>query len=175
MAIIGIVTALVMVRYGAFNSVVLLKNQAFEIALDLREAQVFAISARGSGSGSVSEFREEYGVYFAKNSPTSYIFFRDNGTDNPPRYNTGEMLGTPRLLDNRFEIIEICVNTVTVTESCQNSRDNLAVSFARPDFDAKFFAGGSSVNSAYVTIAGVVDPSVTRSIIISATGQITVQ
>lgn len=184
-AIIGLVTALVMVRYDSFNSAVLLKNQAFEIALDLREAQTYAIAVRGTNA----QFREEYGIHF--NTATGadrqrYIFFLDNGTSlNPPQYNAPEQIGPARMLDNRFQIQVICVNSMNPSTSCSPNQVAtwLDVSFARPDFDARMRARRSSdpaigavVNGgAYVTVVSLSDPNFRRHIIISPTGQITVE
>lgn len=172
-AIIGLVTALVMVRYGVFNSAVLLKNQAFEIALDLREAQVFAIAARGS----TGEFQEEYGIHFNTASPQQYIFFQDNGdVPDPPQFDAAEQIGPARTLDSRFRIRTICVNTTSVSGSCSQTANRLDVSFARPDFDARMRANTGVVSGgAYVTIESLADTSFVRHIIISPTGQVTVQ
>ena len=64
-AIIGIITGLVVFQYGAFNNVILLKNQAFQIALDLREMQTRALSSIGQSA----DFRSPYGVYFSTGLP----------------------------------------------------------------------------------------------------------
>lgn len=44
-AIITVITAIVVVRYRQFDSTVLLKGAAYEIALALREAQIQSVSA----------------------------------------------------------------------------------------------------------------------------------
>lgn len=170
LAIISILTALVMVRYGSFNSAVLLKNQAFEIALDLRETQVFSISVRGESN----EFREEYGVYFNTNSSTDqeYIFWQDAGSAAVPRYNSGEEIQTI-LLDDRFEIIDMCVNGATAPCGAVNP---IHISFARPNFDAKMRDNAGNVyETVEIIIAPVADTSITRSVFVTSTGQITVE
>ena len=49
--IIGIITTLVIVRYKQFDSTVLLKSAAYEVAFTLRETQVQSVSAaRGAGN-----------------------------------------------------------------------------------------------------------------------------
>tara|TARA_B100000745_G_scaffold258386_1_gene181579 strand:- start:130 stop:705 length:576 start_codon:yes stop_codon:yes gene_type:complete len=170
LAIISILTVLVMVRYGSFNSAVLLKNQAFELALDLREAQVYAISVRGDGS----EFREEYGIYVNQDSSNNqqYIFWQDSQSAPVPAYNAGEELATIPL-DNRFYISEICYDSDV--SSCQ-SASLLHISFARPNFDATLrLPGGSEASSARILISPVDDPSIYRSVYITSTGLITVE
>ncbi len=59
-AIIALVSTIVLVKYGSFDSTVLLKSAAYEIALTLREAQVRSVSVSGEGG----EFSYPYGVTF---------------------------------------------------------------------------------------------------------------
>ena len=58
--IVTLVTGIVMANYSSFNSVVLLKSQAYELALDLRSAQVYGVSV----GGTTNSFRGAYGIYF---------------------------------------------------------------------------------------------------------------
>lgn len=69
-AIISIVLAISLAKYGTFNNVVLLKNQAFGLALDIRKAQTYASSVRvesnqdaGNPNGSI--LRQEVGHYYS--------------------------------------------------------------------------------------------------------------
>ena len=169
LSIVTIITTLVMFRYGSFNSAVLLKNQAYEIALDIREAQVFAISVRGN----TSQFREEYGVYFslAANENKQYVFWQDIGADSNPQYDdSSEEINTTNL-DNRFSVVGICLDDAP--SPC--SPNTVSISFARPNFDAVIVRGGTRYQTAEIIIAPDNDPSFTRSIFITSTGQITVE
>ena len=180
MAIITLLTTLVMVRYGAFNSAVLLKNQAYEIALDIRDTQVRAVSVRSDGN----EFREEYGLFFSRRSvPTQgatnqqYVFWQDNGATTPAIYQSGPdtELGVITL-DSRFFIKDIYVNCTQADYSGCTATSELNVAFARPNFDAVLTRGnGSSVNSAHIVIAAENEPAVTRAVYITSTGLITVE
>lgn len=167
-AIIGVVTALVVVRYGAFNNSVLLKSQAFEMALDLRESQVFAVSVRGEGA----TFREAYGMYFdiraSGGNPNQYVLFLDSDDDG--EYDTGEEIGNPYTIDSRFEIETLCVN------SCAANTERLSVVFKRPDFDAQFDAAGVSgaLTDGSIVIRSLTGTE-TRTVHLSAAGQITVE
>ncbi|MAZ56470.1 hypothetical protein CL653_01645 [bacterium] len=171
LAIISLIIGVMLIRHGAFNSATLLKNQTFEIALDIREAQIFAISARGNNA----EFREEYGIHFNIDSPGEYLFFVDDGSTTPPRYNSGEEINPVRLLDDRFEIIALCVD-VDTSENCDI--DWLDVSFGRPNFDAGIRysppSGVQTTQSARIDIAAKNDITFVRSIYVTATGQINV-
>lgn len=170
-AIIGIITTIALVRYSSFNNVILLKNQAFELALDLREAQTFAISVRGDGG----EFRQEYGISFDRGSnPGQYILFQDADSAALPAYNAGEEIVGPIIIDSRFELSDICINDET---TC--GIDRLDATFRRPNFDAMIRAVVSGVPvSAYnarIVLANVIDPTGTVSVLITSTGQILVE
>lgn len=168
-SIIAIISAVVIVQYNDFNSSVLLKSQAYELALNMREAQVFSISVRGEGGA----FRNAYGVYFDMSTPSQYLLFLDDEGTEPAMYDqspTNEQIGNPFVIDSRFMIVQICVN------DCSTAVSSLSVSFQRPDFDAQIAAPGvGAINSARIDIAPVSDQDIVRSVIISATGQISVE
>src|SRR5690606_769148 len=121
-AIIGLITGIVTLRYGSFNNLILLKNQAYQIALDIRETQTRALSVQGTGSG----FRFPYGVYFATAQPDRYIIFTDSNQSGV--YNAGEELDS-RQLDSRFSLTQLCSGS-----NC--SLSTLSITFRRPNFDA---------------------------------------
>lgn len=157
-AIIGLITGIVTLRYGAFNNLILLKNQAFQIALELREIQTRSLSATGNSS----EFRRPYGIYFATAEPGSYIIFRDSNEDG--YYNAGEELETKRL-DSRFSINQLCsgANCSLVT---------LSITFQRPNFDAVMNNG--TVSDGAVGVSTLNDTG-SRLVRVNAAGQITVE
>jgi len=159
-AIIGIVTAIVVVRYGAFNSSVLLRNQAYEVALAIREAQVYSVSVRGEEGN----FRDAYGIHI-ENLPTQqYILFVD----------ADEEVDT-FTVDSRFEISEVCLGTASAP-GC--GKDSMTVTFKRPDFDANMRsspAAGSLANRGAITLEPASRGSGTRTILIQSTGLISVE
>lgn len=171
--IIGLITAMVMFRYGSFNNVILLKSQAYEMALDIREAQVFAVSVRGGDN----EFRQEYGMYFDIDEPGQYQLFLDSLANDNGRYDSGEETDVPYYIDDRFQITAICVNS---SSDCSSGTDvdTLSVTFIRPDFDSVFVSTGPSVNNisrARIELSSINDDSVTRAVNISLAGQIDVE
>ena len=69
--VIGIfifLTAITVFNYGDFNSDVTLTNLAYEVALEIRQAQTYALGVRAAGIDSGlsgrSEFEKPFGVYF---------------------------------------------------------------------------------------------------------------
>ena len=182
-AIIGIITAVVVIKYGSFNNVVLLKNQAYKAALDLREAQVYAVSVRGEGG----QFREDYGLYFAVNNPQQYTLFLDQGEliedgQNMAYYEEGEEVGSPSLIDSRFQLKRICVNIVSEDNDCPTEVDDISVTFKRPDFDAQFASadgknnGIGSIGNVRIEFSGISGGTTdVRTVVVNGSGQINVE
>ena len=163
-AIIGIITAMVTLKYGSFNNLILLKNQAYQIALELREMQSRSISAVGRSE----DFRRPYGLYFTTSDPGRYRLFidmDDPGDSGYGYYNAGEELEI-RNLDSRFMISRLC-------NASNCSLSTLSVMFQRPNFDAIINAG--TVANAAIEIVTLSNSSSTRRVEVNAAGQITVQ
>lgn len=171
-SIMSIVMAVILVRQSSFNSAVLLRSQAYEIALSLRTVQLSAVSA----SNEAGDFREVLGVHFNKTPGNNGLFriFRD--TNNNNYYNTGEDFGLQGKLDDRFEIREIYNSNRTVTYP------EISVIFERPNFDARFYTSANTVaGSSVIQVdvarrgAGTVCGADFRTVEVSSTGQITVK
>ena len=182
--IIGIITAVIVFNYGSFNNTILLKNQAYELALDLREAQIFAVSVRGQDS----QFREDYGLFFSLASPQQYVLFQDTDSEGETgdRYydeDKNEIISSPYVIDSRFSIDRICVNIVNEGQDiCPNAVSDLSISFRRPDFNAQFASvdgdtqGLGSISNARIELKNTQGSNGNvRTVIINGTGQIEVE
>ncbi len=159
LAIIALITAVVLARYRSFNSTVLLRDLAYEVALSVREAQVLGISVRGQGG----VFTDAYGVHFTSGTTyTSFIDEDDNG-----RYDMGEDLSSYTIGQGNA-ITDLCAET-----TC--GLDSLDVLFRRPEPDALFFTDPavSPIGSARVVLGG--QDGGTRAVRIWSTGQIAVE
>lgn len=169
--IVVLVTGVIMIRYSSFNSSVLLSGQAYITAFDIREAQSLAVSVRGNQN----EFREEYGLYFDASNAQQYILFQDddsNGIDDPAQYHSSEAIGNPYKIDSRFQLVDLCATSGGV-ETC--SLSDLAISFQRPDFDAHFYSSSAANIDSVEIIIGSNDSALTRSVVVYASGQISVE
>lgn len=162
-AIIAVISMVMLARYRSFNSTILLRDLAYEIALSIREAQVLGISVRGE-SGS---FKNAYGMHFTPG--TTYILFIDrkpvSGGPANGQYDSGEEVTTYTIGQE---------NTVKKLYANTTELDTLDVLFERPDPDAFFHTSpaASVVNSARI-IVGSPDGSV-RAVRVWPTGQIEV-
>jgi type II secretory pathway pseudopilin PulG len=166
-SIITLVSAVILSRHTSFNGAVLLRNQAFEVAFAVRQAQILAVSG---STGTFGDDRQ-YGVYVNPSSPTTYILFKDGGNgeyDGP-----SERFGTDGRLDSRFEIREII-------DGGGSSVSGLSISFVRPNFDAIFTdtSGNAVTGPVYIDIAQVDnagnDPGDVRRVEITSSGQVQV-
>lgn len=176
-SIMVIVASIILTRQTAFNGSVLLRGQAYEVALQAREVQLNAVSA----SGNTGTFRSVQGLHFNSDSTLNnqYRIFVDNASGiNAGFYDPGEEFGRQGILDPRFEIREVRV--VSASGDTINGTE-VSVVFVRPNFDARFFDidGELDASSLEIDIArrDVVGTGidVVRTLEITSTGQIAVQ
>ena len=165
LAISIIIVSAVLFRFDAFDSVVVLKSITYEIALTVREAQIFAVSAAGDTSGA---FNTPYGVYVDRNNPVDYIFFEDS--NNILRYDNGtDSIIETYTMNSKYNIVDLCVDA-----TC--NKNNLSLTFQRPNFDPNIVSSPAQVNptSATIRVGMTDDPNTTFSVVVGLTGQVTV-
>ncbi len=176
-SIVTLITVVVMVKYSSFNNVVILKSQAYELALDIREAQVFGVSV--SVGEDINAIRQAYGIYVDLSNPKQYMLFRDSS--NNLLYDPGEEIGELYTIDSRFTFLSICTITGSNSPVCGSDTNTKAsIAFKRPDFDAKLGAviGGTTITNPdeiQIKIAIASDPSQFRTVSVYSSGQISVQ
>lgn len=139
-SIMAIVSIVVLTQQTAFDGAVLLRSQAYQVAFQIREVQLSAVSA--SNDANVNEFRSVLGVYLRFDDSTEtyeYHIFNDSaGAEDPDGfYDDDEKFGAQPVLDNRFYISDI-------RDDAGVSRDEVSIIFERPNFDAHFFNGANS-------------------------------
>jgi type II secretory pathway pseudopilin PulG len=134
-----ILTSVAFYGYADFNNDMVMTNQAYELSLHVRQAQVYGIAVRG-GSGAVgSEFTASYGVVANVGSSVVTIFrdTNDDGLYDPsdPNEPALELLTFAR----GVEVCRICAITsgTDVEGGCSGSFDDLAITFKRPDPGAR--------------------------------------
>ncbi len=75
-AIFIIITSVALLRQSKFSSDILVTNIAYEVAIAIREAQVYGISSKQYQTGSGFE-NVAYGMHFSSNDLTQINLFRD--------------------------------------------------------------------------------------------------
>ena len=190
MTIMVVVTLLVLVRQSQFDSSTLLRSLSYSVALSVRQSQIYGSSVLGTTTsqaacvgGSYSAqgtcYASGYGVYFSRSSPGSYILFADlnsNGVYDPGEDVKVFSLGQGYIINN------FCATTTGLTPVTRCSKDGsittLSILFKRPNPDAQFKTdvSGDTYTSAYIQISNAAgDTSSTHSVVVSSTGQISVQ
>lgn len=172
-SIVVLVTSIIMTRHSSHNGAVLLRSEAYDVALKAREVQLAAVSAVGTSG----DYRNVFGLYFDTSTGSFYRTFRDG--DGDFYYDGGEEVGARNNLDPRFEIDEIRL----VDGGVPTTPASISIVFERPNFDARFYTSSGPVASSVYAVQLVVrlrDTTGTgvgdmRLVEISRTGQITVQ
>lgn len=171
-SILTVITGIVLANNNQFNSSVLLGNAAYDIALTIREAQVYGLSTQAFAG----EFQVGYGVHFA--SPTEYILFADTDPVRNRRYDAGvDQVVRQYTLGRGFTVSNLCGTRVDQSVECSLSStalEHLDIAFLRPNPDATITGSDpKAFSSAKITIQS--RSGETRTISVQSTGQISVQ
>src|ERR1700677_1752618 len=110
--IIILISAVILANTNKFGGQTLVQNLAYDIALSVREAQVYGISVEENSQGS---FNAGYGMHFDLSNPTTYNLFSDfkNGAGQlipDGIYEAGEdVRPSPYTIGQGFYISKLCV------------------------------------------------------------------
>lgn len=137
-AILILITGLMLANHSKFGGRILLENLAYDMALTVRQAQVYGISVRQFGTGN---FSSGYGMHFAIASPTTYVLFADAAVQDG-LLTSGETVQT-YTIDRGYRIEKLCAPAGTDIDSC-TAVTSLDVLYKRPEPDAWISAGGNS-------------------------------
>jgi len=172
LAIMIMISTLTLTNYRQFGGKILLSNKAYDVALSIREAQVYGISARFQNDTTFQSI--PVGMSFnLNNSNTEYFLFRDSSAEDGI-FNTGGLEQLSKLtLPTGFVFKELCY-TDGGTKDCGINR--IDVTFKRPESDALIRVGGHSANT-YDSFRIVLESHQgdTMTILVEASGQISVQ
>jgi Tfp pilus assembly protein FimT len=166
-----VITGVVLANNAQFNSSVLLGNAAYDIALSVRQAQVYGLSTQ-SYSG---QFQVGYGIHFA--SPTQYLLYADLDVANNKRYDAGvDQVVAEYTLSRGHSVLRFCGLRSDSTEDCSDNTaalTHLDVAFLRPNPDATI-TGDSPTPYSIARITLQSKSGQTRTVSIQSTGQISV-
>ena len=169
--ILVVISSIILANYSKFGGQILLRNLAYDVALSIREAQVYGISAR---SFLGAQFASGHGVYFSFNEGNN-VFFLYTDVDNNAFFTSAatEWVETYSL-GRGYTIDRMCV-LVGGVEDC--SVVELDMLFKRPEPDAIIRASFGSSFAPY-SRARIVLTSPREyklSVLVESTGQISVQ
>lgn len=165
-----VISTVILANHSRFNSSILLGSLAYDIALSIREAQVYGLSVKQFESA----FQVGYGIRFAGNS--SYVFFVDTNANR--QYDDGvDSIVQSYSLGRGHSIARFCGVTSEMVERCSDSPTpitHLDIVFLRPDPDATMSSNEPGTYSTGRIVLSAPGES-TRTVEVASTGQISVQ
>lgn len=202
-SIFAIMTALVLTKYGTFNQGVILTNLAFDVALNIRNAQSYGLNVKSAvrddnafdNEGTNSGVGGTYGVHFDSRNTTGnnakFILFADLSRPAVPNYvpgvySTYSSRGIGGIPDEDISVTNIqkrsvigrlCVSMATDCSSSGTIVDTLDITFKRPDPNAIIMAGVAGANPTKWNSAEItikaIDGTI-KKVLVNSTGQISV-
>ncbi len=185
MAIMAAILSVVVFNFAKNSNMTTLTTIAYDVALTLRQAQIYGISVKNSAEpNATAEFNAGYGVHFNTDS-NSYITFKDNpaadGTHNG-LYNDNSSDCTAA--SDKGECIEQVpiqqgygVGKICTTTPGDCSASTVDITFLRPDTKAKIIFNGTGglQPEAQIYLQSTGNNPITKIIDVQSTGQISVQ
>jgi prepilin-type N-terminal cleavage/methylation domain-containing protein len=169
-AIFGILTAIVVSGYSKFTNDTILTNMAYEMALSIREAQIYGIAV--SNRSDVDSFENKFGINFylkgGLDDTQVYHLFEDADGSNTYDGN-GSCSGSTDICQQEYGLQRnILIDEVFVNCSTVLADDELDIVFDRPNPEP--IINGARDRSAQIRLES---PEGTRRfVIINSNGQI---
>lgn len=181
LSIFALLTAVVTYNYGAFNNQMVLTNLAYEIAMQVREAQVYSMGVKGSNNS----FDSRYGLYFKAGS-ASFISFIDakplgSEPDGLCDLNNQVTCGACTAPTECQKIISLPRNMIvekfvdtTINASDLGTQGPIYITFKRPDTEAIIY-NGITINNSGVGIVIKSPDNQRKKIVVKQNGYISVE
>lgn len=137
-AIFVILSGVVLANNSRFGNLIVLQNLAHDIALTIRQAQIYGIAVKRCDPTATplcpvldQQFDVSYGTHFTPGETTFELFV---DLDDNAAYDPGETVLASTITAG-YAITDVCVtNAITSNEDCDLSALNIA--FRRPEPDA---------------------------------------
>ncbi|MBL7045636.1 MAG: type II secretion system protein [Parcubacteria group bacterium] len=175
-SILVAITSVLLANHSRFGGNLLVGNLAYDVALSIRQAQLFGLSAREFkptvGSG---RFDIGYGVHFSTSDLNSYTLYADFDLNNT--YETAsDEIEEIFSIKQGYKVKRFCATQISGSEDCSDAGaiSTLNITFLRPDPDANIRVNGSIVTYTAATIVVESPQGKERSILIESTGQISI-
>lgn len=169
-AIIVVVSSIVLVNNNRFGGVIQLENLAYDVALSIRQAQVYGTSVQRYGAG---DFSKGYGMHFSENDPQHYELFADVNADG--FFTSDEnVVPSPYTISSGFKVSALCVPEGTDAASCTRV-STLDIVFKRPETDAYIRKNGEAALNGSTRIVLMSPRGDVMSVLVGSNGQISVR
>ncbi len=142
--IMASILAVIVPGYFEYSTKLDLENLALDVALAVREAQVYGGGAKISSSG---DFNTSYGVHFVKGG-NSFILFENtsDGNGDKSRYTNADTVISTYTIKSGYSIYTLCNDEII--DSCASptvSEGSLDIVFWRPNPVAEIKTGNGPV------------------------------
>jgi len=168
--IFSVITSIAVFNNAQFNSSVLLTNLAYEVALSIRQSQVYGVTVK---KDTTNNFNSAYGIHFNLAAPTSYILFQDT-TPVDHVFNSGDVSIETFNIQKGNGITQFCVTDGGAPVCHKGDNATLDISFVRPNPDALIYVGGVGPRHSKAEVCVVSPQNIKRKVVIESTGQISV-
>ncbi|MDP6527920.1 MAG: prepilin-type N-terminal cleavage/methylation domain-containing protein, partial [Candidatus Pacebacteria bacterium] len=168
-----VITSIILANHARFGGDILVSNLAYDVALSIRQSQLFGLSVREFKlTGGGGRFDIGYGVHLSTSDLTSYIIYADFNGDKAYQSGADEIEETFNLRQG-FKIKKFCATQTGGTEDCSDvgAISTLNLTFVRPDPDATISVNGSIISYRSARIVLESSQGTQRSVLIESTGQ----
>lgn len=169
-SILVIITTAIFIKYPTFRQNISLKRTAQEIALTIRQAQVYGLSTKEFQPGIFSG----YGVHFESGSD-SFVLFAD--ADNDKTYDAGDGCGGTNTecvqmfqIQTGDKITDLCANG-----TCGVNKMDIVFYLTNPPVSITTDTGGTLPFGSYAGVVIISLQGQTKTISVLASGQISVK
>ncbi len=172
--IMALIASATLFNFPEFSRRIQVEQEAGNLILSIRRAQAYSIAVREFSPGSA--IFPGYGVNISLDDPTGYVIFGD--INHTSRYESVDAEGIETIkLGSRVKISQICGDSQSVPPGpCTLSSADIF--YIRPGPSSTFTGVDSGLPSVYNDIKLVLssdDNSISKSIIILSTGQVSIQ
>jgi prepilin-type N-terminal cleavage/methylation domain-containing protein len=182
-ALFGLMAVVAVMGQSRLDNNLLIDNMAYEIALAIREAQVYGLATRERASGA-DDFNRLYGIHFEENSDSFFVYSKPHSSPGDSgKYDAANSVKVDTYkLGAKMDVRQICAMSIS-NEWCDSNTSRVDIAFIRPNPDARFYfysdgggdfsPPGQAISSAKITIES--RRGLKRSISVGLTGQINVE
>jgi len=145
-AILVVITGAMLFSNRQFGGRILLENLAYDIALTVRQAQVYGISVRQFEGADEGDFNLGYGVSFSTSDDEDrqYVLFGD-AVERDGVWQSGEDIDI-YTIERGYEIAALCAPSELSAEECleqEGEENRIDIVFRRPEPDACISVDGN--------------------------------
>lgn len=148
-----IIMTVLVIQQGKWNDRLAVNVQTYELALMIRQAQVYSLGVRECTLATCSgdKFNIGYGIYLDEDNDDRYIFFADRNGNK--KYDDGEMI-EEKLLTRGVSLQRFCGTGPHPCSDGPSDLDQVNISFLRPEPKAEI----EFLNNGGQTSVGISSP-----------------